>query len=55
MNPAIIPLRFRRFALFLAWLALVGFAGWLFRPRYNVPEPPPRLDTQLPSASSPSH
>lgn len=50
MNPVI----YRRIGLILAWIAFSALAGWIFHNRYNVPEPPPRLDTKLPPASTTS-
>ncbi|MDD2765478.1 MAG: hypothetical protein PHE83_16070 [Opitutaceae bacterium] len=46
------PVTRRRIGLILAWIAFSALAGWIFHARYNVPEPPPRLDTKLPSAST---
>jgi hypothetical protein len=50
MNPII----YRRVGIILAWIVFSFLAGWIFHARYNEPEPPPRLDTQLP-ASTTSH
>ena len=51
MNPALK----RRIGIVLLWILFCVIAGWIFYPRYNVPEPPPRLDTKLPPASPSGH
>jgi len=51
MNPALK----RRLGFVLLWLVFCVLAGWIFRPRYNEPEPPPRLDTKMPATSAPGH
>ena len=45
----------RRIGIVLLWIVFCVIAGWIFHPRYNEPEPPPRLDTKLPPASSSDH
>jgi hypothetical protein len=41
-----------RIGVVLLWIIFCVIAGWIFHPRYNEPEPPPRLDTQLPPPST---
>ncbi len=45
----------RRIGIVLLWIVFCVIAGWIFHPRYNEPEPPPRLDTKLPPASPSDH
>lgn len=45
----------RRIGIVLLWLLFCVIAGWIFYPRYNVAEPPPRLDTKLPPAPPSGH
>jgi hypothetical protein len=48
------PIIYRRIGLILAWIIFSVLASWIFHNRYNEPEPPPRLDTKLPPASTTS-
>ena len=43
----------RRLGWILLWVLFCILAGWIFYPRYNVPEPAPRLSTQAEPA--PAH
>jgi hypothetical protein len=45
----------RRIGVVLLWIVFCVLAGLIFHPRYNEPEPPPRLDTKLLPASAPDH
>jgi hypothetical protein len=55
MKVSVNPALKHRIGIVLLWIVFCVIAGWIFYPRYNEPEPPPRLSTQLPAASSSDH